>query len=102
MSLVVETFYSGGKKGANGCEVGLVSNIPLSNVPNNFGEPSNFYHSFKKGFHLHLKYAMTKSGQSEVIWLGSSFTIIFCQFELQMNVRKTSRIPLLHTIAIAS
>ncbi len=25
-------------------------------ILNNFGEPSNFCHSFKKGFHFHLKY----------------------------------------------
>jgi hypothetical protein len=40
-------------------EVRLASFLvfPCPDVPNNFGEPSNFYHSFKKGFHLHLKYA---------------------------------------------
>jgi hypothetical protein len=31
--------------------------FPCLDVPNNFGEPSNFCHSFMKGFHLHLKYA---------------------------------------------
>jgi len=45
---------------------------------------------------------VTKSGRLEAVWLGSNSAIISYQFGLQVNVRKTSRIPLLRTIAITS
>jgi hypothetical protein len=56
--------------------------FPCLDVPNNFGEPSNFGHSFKKGFHLQLKYV------GDRIWLVKGCLVGFelCDYFLPIRV----------------
>ncbi len=96
----VETFYYGGKIRSKWMWSRLhfwyslvqMLLITLANHPI-FATP------LRRAFTFIWNMWATKYGRSEAVWLGSSSVIISCQFGLQMNLRKTSRIPLLFTIA---
>ncbi len=103
MSSVVETFCSRGKIrsrwmwGRPRFWYSLVQMFPITLANHAF-----FATPLKRAFTFIWNMRATESGRLEDVWLGSSFRIISYQFELQLNVRKTSEIPLLRTIAIAS
>ncbi len=103
MSLVMETLCSGGNIrsrwmwGRPRFWYSLVQMFPITLVNHPvFATP------LKRAFTFIWNTRATKSRRSEAVWLGSSFAIISYQFGLQVNVRKTSGILLLHTIAITS
>ncbi len=102
MSSVVETFYSRGKIksiwmwGWPHFYYSLIQmfSITLANHP-------IFAIPLRRGFTFIWNTRATKSKRWKAIWLSLSSTTIYCQFGLQVNVKKTYGIHLLRTIAIA-
>ncbi len=103
MFSVVETFYSGGKIrnkwmwGRLHFLYSLVQMFPITLVNHPI-----FATPLRKAFTFIWNTWVTKSGWSQAVWLGSSSTTISSQFGLQVNVRKTSGIPLFRIITITS
>ncbi len=58
--------------------------FPYPDVPDNFGKPSNFCHSFKKGFHLHLKYA------GDQIWTMKGYLVRLELHDYLLSIRVAS------------